>query len=41
MIMFYLCLAFSVLWVVNFIYLFLLDRQQKDIRRRLEARAQH
>ncbi|MDO8303963.1 MAG: CcmD family protein [Sedimentisphaerales bacterium] len=39
--MFYLCLAFSVLWVVNFIYLFLLDRQLKDIGRRLDARSQH
>jgi CcmD family protein len=37
--MFYLCLAFSVVWLVNFIYLFMLDRQTKDIRRRLEARA--
>ena len=37
----YLCLAFSVLWGVNFFYLFLLDRQQKDISRRLDARAQH
>ena len=37
----YLCLAFSVLWIVNFGYLFLLDRQLKDIGKRLDARAQH
>jgi CcmD family protein len=37
--MFYLCLAFSVVWLVNFIYLFMLDRQTKNIRQKLEAGA--
>jgi hypothetical protein len=36
--MFYLCLAFSVLWLANFIYLIVLDRQTKDISRRFDAR---
>ena len=37
--MFYLGLAFSLLWLINFVYLFALDRQTKDIGRRLDARA--
>lgn len=37
--MVYLCLAFSILWLVNFVYLFILDRQTKDIRKRLDARS--
>ncbi|MHC4645989.1 MAG: CcmD family protein [Planctomycetota bacterium] len=37
--MFYLCLAVSVAWVTYFLYLFVLDRQIKDIRRRLDARS--
>lgn len=36
--MFYLCLAFSLLWLINFIYLFVLDRQVRDIDRRLTTR---
>jgi CcmD family protein len=36
--MVYLCLAFSVLWLVTFLYIFALDRQIKDIGRRLDAR---
>lgn len=36
--MFYLCLAVSVAWLVYFVYLFTLDRQLKDLRRRLDAR---
>ena len=36
--MVYLCVAFSFLWLCNFIYLFALDRQIKDIGRRLDAR---
>ena len=36
--MFYLCLAVSVAWLTFFIYLFTLDRQVRDIRRRLDAR---
>lgn len=37
--MFYLCLAFSLLWLINFIYLFIIDLQIKDVGRRLEARS--
>jgi len=36
--MFYLCLAVSVAWLVYFVYLFILDRQLKDLSRRLDAR---
>jgi CcmD family protein len=36
--MIYLGLAFSVLWLVSFGYLFILDRQIGDIKRRLDAR---
>ena len=36
--MYYLCLAVSVAWLVYFGYLFLLDLQIKDLRKRLEAR---
>lgn len=36
--MFYLCLAFSLLWLINFVYLFVLDRQVRDISRRLDTR---
>ena len=36
--MFYLCLAESVAWLVYFVYLFILDRQLKDLSRRLDAR---
>jgi len=36
--MFYLGLAFSFLWLINFIYLFILDRQTKDVAKRLDAR---
>ena len=36
--MYYLCLAVSVAWLVYFGYLFYLDRQVKDIRKRLDAR---
>ena len=36
--MFYLALAFSALWLLAFFYLFVLDRQMKDIKRRLSAR---
>ena len=39
--MFYLGLAFTVLWLVNFAYMFMLDRQTKDIARRLDARMKH
>ena len=39
--MFYLCLAVSVAWLVYFIYLFVLHRQLKDLRRRLDARAEN
>jgi len=36
--MFYLALAVSVAWLIYFGYLFILDRQIKDLRRRLDAR---
>ena len=36
--MFYLALAFSFLWLVLFGYLFVLDRQAADLKRRLDAR---
>jgi CcmD family protein len=36
--MFYLCLAVSVAWLVYFVYLFILDRQLRDLGRRLDAR---
>ncbi|MHC4397472.1 MAG: CcmD family protein [Planctomycetota bacterium] len=36
--MFYLCLAVSVAWLVYFVYLFILDRQVRDLRKRLDAR---
>ena len=36
--MFYLCLTFSLLWLISFVYMFILDKQIKDIRRRLDAR---
>ena len=36
--MFYFCLAFTVAWLIYFIYLFYLDRRLRNIRRRLEAR---
>ena len=36
--MIYLGIAFSVLWLVSFIYLFVLDSQIKDLKRRLDAR---
>jgi len=34
----YLALAVSVAWLVYFAYLFVLDRQIRDLRRRLDAR---
>jgi CcmD family protein len=36
--MFYLCLALSAAWLVYFVYLFTLDRQLRNLRRRLDAR---
>ncbi len=36
--MFYLCLSFSILWVVVFGYLFRIDSQLRDVRRRLGVR---
>ncbi len=36
--MFYLGLAFSALWLLVFFYMIVLDRQVKDIKRRLAAR---
>jgi len=37
--MIYLCVAFSCVWLVNLFYLFTLDLQARNLRRRLEARA--
>jgi CcmD family protein len=37
----YLALAVSVAWLVYFAYLFVLDRQIKDLRRRLDARTKN
>lgn len=36
--MFYLCLAVSLAWLVYFAYLFILDRQIRNLRKRLDAR---
>jgi len=36
--MYYLGLAFSVLWAVSFGYLFIIDRQTQDLKKRLDAR---
>ncbi|HIJ70427.1 MAG TPA: CcmD family protein [Planctomycetes bacterium] len=38
--MFYLCLSFSLSWLIIFVYLFILDRQIKDVARRLDARSE-
>jgi hypothetical protein len=35
---FYLGLAFSGAWVVYFLYLFILDRHCRDLKRRMDAR---
>jgi CcmD family protein len=37
----YLALAVSVAWLVYFAYLFVLDRQIRDLRRRLDARTKN
>jgi CcmD family protein len=37
--MFYLVLGFCVVWVCHFAYLFVIDRQARQLRRRLDARA--
>ena len=36
--MVYLCLAFTCLWVTIMGYVFILDRQVKDLTKRLDAR---
>ena len=36
--MFYLSLGFGIVWVCYFAYLFAVDRQVRQLRRRLEAR---
>ena len=36
--MFYLVLGFCVVWVCHFVYLSMIDRQAKQLRRRLDAR---
>ena len=37
--MFYLVLGFSVVWVCLFGYLYVIDRQARQLQRRLDARA--
>lgn len=34
----YLCLGISIAWLVFFSYLFILDRQMRQLKRRLDAR---
>jgi len=36
--MFYLVLGFCVVWVCHFVYLSVIDRQARQLRRRLDAR---
>ena len=36
--LFYLCLAVTLTWLCYFVYLFLLNRQINDLKRRLRAR---
>ena len=36
--MLYLVLGFSTIWVCHFIYLFVIDRQARQLHRRLDAR---
>ena len=36
--MFYLVLGFCVVWVCLFVYLSMIDRQARQLRRRLDAR---
>ncbi len=36
--MFYLALGFAVVWVCHFTYLFVVDRQVRQLQRRLDAR---
>lgn len=38
--MFYLSLAFSLVWVCHLVYLLMIDRQVRQIGRRIQARAQ-
>ena len=38
--MYYLCLGISIAWLAYFIYLFVLDRQLRDLKRRLDARGE-
>jgi len=37
--MFYLVLGFCIVWVCHFSYLLVIDRQARQLRRRLDARA--
>lgn len=38
--MFYLCLAFSLVWICHGVYLFSVERQVRQMARRLDARAE-
>ncbi|UCD52536.1 MAG: hypothetical protein JSW27_07845 [Phycisphaerales bacterium] len=37
--MFYLCLAFSLVWICHLAYLLAIDRQVRQMGRRMKARA--
>jgi len=36
--MLYLCLAFTVVWLASFVYIFAIDSRIKDLAKRLDAR---
>ena len=38
--MFYLCLAFSCVWACHLVYLLVIDRQVRQMGRRIQARAE-
>ena len=38
--MFYLCLAISFVWVCHLVYLLVIDRQVRQMGRRIQARAE-
>lgn len=38
--MFYVCLAFTLVWVCHGVYLLAIDRQLRQMSRRLDARAE-
>lgn len=36
--MIYLCMAFSIMWLIHLAYLLSLDQQTRNLRKRLDAR---